>query len=138
VPKSCEEKVVKHYVFVTSMSSSTAKQGSFNFVAMETPSFALVRCLLCDRVSALPTTFFVECAGLELRMDVCGFCFQPVPGWDEEAEAAEDLIRARLQLIAITFLQNTPWMQSFVTAEPATEDESTAVPDDEVSELSDE
>ena len=34
VSKSCEEKVVKHCVFVESMSSSTAKRGSINFVAM--------------------------------------------------------------------------------------------------------
>ena len=101
-------------------------------------AFRLVRCLLCDRVTTFRTTFVIHCAGLEFNMDVCGVCFESAPGWSEEGEAAEDLVRAQLELVAIAYIENNPWMQAIIV-EPF-DTASTATPPDgeDPAELSDE
>jgi hypothetical protein len=67
------------------------------------------------------------------EMDVCGTCFQPVPGWDPETEAEEELILERLRAVAMAFIADHPELSYIWQTHTGSDSESTGTPYSDIS-----
>ena len=76
----------------------------------------VARCIFCGEATWCPTCFTIPIATasppVEFSFDVCGECFEPLPGYDPDNEALELDIFERLRAMAMVVIKSDPYLQT--------------------------